>query len=145
MRAFLSLTFLALVGCDSQSVVSPSSPDINQSIDSRSVAERLVGVASGTPRLEFLARAGLTEEAGATMTSYFSTLCGSMEEWTTTNGERYYVQGHFFDSDGYREEPYIIAAMRFEGESEHPSEVVWSGLNLQTGKDIFAPLAKQEK
>ena len=144
IRAFLPLIFLALVGCDSQSDVSPSSLDTNQSIDSRSVAERLAGVTSGTSRMEFLARAGLTEEAGATRTSYFATLCGSMEEWTTVNGERYYIQGHFFDSNGYREEPYVIAAMRYERESER-REVVWSGLNLQTGKDIFASLAKQDK
>jgi hypothetical protein len=125
--------------------VSPSSSDTNQSIDLRPVAERLAGVASGTPRLEFLAHAGLTEEAGATRTTYFATLCGSIEEWTTANGERYYVQGHFFDSDGYRDEPYIIAVKRYLGEAEHPGEVVWSGLNLQTGEDIFVPVAKQEK
>ena len=100
--------------------------------------DRLARVAPGTPRSEVLRVAKLTEEDGAKRVSYYADICGSMEEWITSSGEKIYVQGHFFDQNGYREEPYIIGIMRLDGESGGRDEVIWSGLNLQSGTDMFA-------
>lgn len=60
-----------------------------------------------------------------------------MEEWITSTGDEIYVQGYSFDQNGFREEPYIIGILRRAKETRKLDEVIWSGLNLQTGIDIF--------
>ena len=87
---------------------------------------------------EVLRVAGLTEQDGAKRISYYADLCGSMEEWITSTGDEIYVQGHFFDQNGFRKEPYIIGILRRAKQTRKLDEVIWSGLNLQTGVDIFA-------
>ena len=82
--------------------------------------------------------ARLTEEDGAKRISYYADICGSMEEWITDTGEKIYVQGYFFDQNGYRKEPYIVGIVRRTTETEGEDEIIWSGLNLQSGTYMFA-------
>jgi hypothetical protein len=80
--------------------------------------------------------AGLSEDDGGKRISYYADICGSIEEWVTPTGDKIYVQGYSFDQDGFREEPYIIGILKLD--SDRKDEVIWSGLNLQTGIDMFA-------
>ena len=115
-----------------------SKPDGNI-LSAKTMKERLSVLKPGTPRLEVLRVAGLTEQDGSKRVSYYADTCGSIEEWVTSTGDKFYVQGHFFDQNGYRKEPYIIAVLRLRSKTEKGNDVIWSGVNLQTGIDIFSP------
>ena len=128
-----------LTACDHSTEVKKVSRDSSAPIPAnRSIDQRVSRVQPGTPRTEVLRVAGLTEQDGAKRISYYADLCGSMEEWITSTGDQIYVQGHFFDQNGFREEPYIIGILRRAKQTRKLDEVIWSGLNLQTGVDIFA-------
>jgi hypothetical protein len=136
--AILSVLACLITSCDrSAEVLQESSESGVDAPSTLTMKERLSGVNPGTPRSEVLSAAGLTEKDGAKRISYYADICGSMEEWVTSTGDELYVQGHFFDQEGYREEPYIIGILRLASKTGKGDEVVWSGLNLQTGTDVF--------
>lgn len=138
--AILLLSVCLLTSCDrsSEGIRQEVSAGRDEAPTIQAMKDQLAVVEPGTPRSEVLRVAGLTEADGAKRISYYADPCGSMEHWITNTGDKIYVQGHFFDQDGYREEPYIIGVLRLAEESESKDVVIWSGLNLQTGTDMFA-------
>lgn len=113
-------------------------PQANSGAEIQAIKNRVALVEPGTPRTEVLRRAGLTDAEGAKRISYYADICGSMEEWVTPKGNKIYIQGQFFDQKGYRKEPYVLAILQLAQEPKGKSEIIWSGVNLQTGIDIFA-------
>ncbi len=93
---------------------------------------------------EVLAIANLTEGAGAKRNYIYSDFCGSMQEWMTQDGDEIYLQGHFFDQDGYREKSYVIAILRKSSVTGEYEEIIWLGPNLQTGEDIFTKQSSEK-
>ena len=103
-----------------------------------------VELEAGTPREKVIRLSGLSEKLGDTQLSYLATLCGSVEEWETRNGQRFKLQGSFFLKDDIAEKPYVIAIIEMpvtEGEKER---ILWSGPNLRDGTDIYSSLKQRQ-